>query len=114
MVLSSLMYGADEIIASCSNAKSELYDIGRETGGGYTKGSMTIDLVMRGEKVYVQSRGNEEELIYISGANPQFLESVAGGHHVLYTYYPKQKVLTMQKSYDSMGAIMVNAYLQCK
>ena len=75
-MLSSII-NADEILFSCSQAKSELIYLGNTS-------------------------------------NPQFLEKVSSGHFALYTMHEKSKIMTMQKSYDMMGPIMVNSYLQCK
>lgn len=114
LILSNISYGSEKILASCYNAKSELMDIGKETTKGYEKDSLKINLIIRGEKVYIGSNTGESELIYLGGKNPQFLEEVQSGHNVLYTYYPNSKLLTMQKSYDFFGPIMVNVYLKCK
>ena len=113
-MLSSII-SANEILYSCSQAKSELFDLVKETSNGYKKGSMTIDIIYKNDKVYVKSNSNESELIFIgSVAKPQFLEKVASGHAVLYTVHKRSKIMTIQKSYDMMGPIMVNSYLQCK
>jgi len=114
LLIVSISFGSDKVLASCSNAKTELLDLSKETTAGYTKDSMTINLIIRGEKTYVQSKIAESELIYLGGTNSQFLEKVVSGHNVLYTYFEKSKILTVQKSYDLFGAIMVNTYLECK
>ncbi|NOR58340.1 MAG: hypothetical protein GQ474_07440 [Sulfurimonas sp.] len=114
LLMVSMSFAADKIIASCSNAKSELFDLGKETSTGYNKDSMTMNLIFRNEKVYAKSNSSESKLVYLGGKNPQFLEEVASGHNVLYTYFKKQKILTIQKSYDFLGAIMVNIHLKCK
>ena len=107
---------ADEILYSCSQAKSELFDLEKESSNGYKKDSMTIDIVLRGKKVYVKSNSGESELIYLGKAlNPQFIEEVSSGHSVLYTMHEKVKIMTIQKSYSMIGhPIMVNTYLHCK
>ncbi len=115
-MLSSII-NANEILYSCSQAKSELFDLVKETSKGYKKGSMTIEIIYKNDndKVYVKSNSSESELIFIGSVEkPQFLEKVASGHAVLYTVHKRSKIMTIQKSYDMMGPIMVNSYLQCK
>jgi len=114
LFLMNIAFGADKILISCSNAKTELYDLVKKTSTGYSKGPMTIDLIIKGNKVFVKSNTGESELIYLGGKNPQFLEKVPSGHYVFYTYFKKQKILTIQKSYDLFGPIMVATYLACK
>lgn len=110
----NIVFGYDKILATCSNTKAELLDLKKKTTKGYTKDSMTMDIVIKGKKVFAKSNTSESELIYLGGNNPQFLEKVASGHIVLYTYFEKEKILTIQKSYDLFGPIMVNMYLKCK
>lgn len=114
LILFNSIYASDKILASCYDTKSELVDIGKQTSKGYESDSLKFDIIIKGEKVFVSSNLGNTELIYLGGNNPQFLEKVQSGHHVLYTYYPNSKLLTMQKSYDFLGPIMVNAYLKCK
>ena len=113
-MLSSII-NADEILYSCSQAKSELFDLEKESSNGYKKGSMTIDIIFKNKKVYVKSNSSESELIFLGNASsPQFLEKVSSGHTVLYSVHERSKIMTIQKSYNMMGPIMVNSYLQCK
>ena len=113
-ILSSII-SADEILYSCSQAKTELFDLAKESSNGYKKDSMTIDIIIRGKKVYIKGNFGESELEYLGNAShPQFLEKVSSGHFVLYTMHKKSKIMTIQKSYDMMGPIMVNSYLHCR
>ena len=54
---------ADKILYSCSQAKSELYDLTKESSNGYNKGSMTIDIILKGSKYYANSNSSESELV---------------------------------------------------
>ena len=114
-MLSSII-NADEILYSCSQAKSELFDLEKESSNGYKKGSMTIDIIFKNKKVYVKSNSSESELIsfwYVWKL--MFLEKVASGHVVLYSVHEKSKIMTVQKSYSMLGhPIMVNSYLKCR
>ncbi|MBL0686568.1 MAG: hypothetical protein JJV94_01915 [Sulfurospirillum sp.] len=112
IILASMSFGADEILASCSNSKSELLDLRKGDTKGYSKDSVIIDLIIRGKKIYAKSNTSESELTYLGGN--QFLEQVNPNNNVLYTYFKKSKILTIQKSYDMLGPIMVNMYLECK
>jgi len=114
-ILSGLA-NANEVLYSCSQAKTELFDLQKESSNGYKKGSMTIDIILRDKKIYVKSNSSESELIYLGKSlNPQFIEEVSSGHVVLYTMHEKAKVMTIQKSYSMVGhPIMVNTYLRCK
>ena len=116
LMLNSICFasGIDKVVASCNDAKSELIDLGKNETKGYKKDSMKIDIIMRDKKVFVKSNSGESELIYIGGKNEQFIEEIASGHKALYTLFKKQKLLTIQKSYDFFGPIMVNTYLKCK
>ncbi|WP_415406989.1 hypothetical protein ACLHDG_00220 [Sulfurovum sp. CS9] len=107
---------ADEILYSCSQAKTELFDLEKESSDGYKKGSMTIDIIIKDKKVYVKSNTSESELLYLGNtSSPQFLEKVSSGHFVLYSVHEKSKVMTIQKSYSMIGhPIMVNSYLRCR
>lgn len=114
-MLSSIV-NANEILYSCSQAKTELFDLEKESSKGYKKGSMTIDIIFKNEKVYVKSNSSESELIFLGNASsPQFIEKVASGHVVLYSVHKKSKIMTVQKSYSMLGhPIMVNSYLRCR
>ena len=114
-VLSGLVNAA-EILYSCSQAKSELLDLKKESSNGYKNGSMIVDIITKNKKVYVKNKTGDVELVYLGNAShPQFLEKVASGHYVLYTIHEKSKIMTIQKSYNMLGhPIMVNSYLKCK
>ena len=102
----------DNVIANCVDTKVEVVNINDGTTKGFIQDKMKIKLLVRNDKVFLVSNGGESELIYIG--NNQFLEKVASGHHILYTYNEKIKMLTQQKSYDFLGKhLMVNAYLKC-
>jgi hypothetical protein len=104
------LHAKKEILYSCNEAKSELYDLVKETGNQYTKDSLSLTLYEENNKYYVKSTSTSE-IIYIGGN--QFIEKVSSGHSVLYTIHKDHSLLTIQKSYDLAGPIMVNIYLHC-
>jgi hypothetical protein len=112
LLLINIAFGADKVLTSCFNAKVELYDLATKSSKGYQKDSMTIDIIERSDKYFVKSNTSESELIYIGGN--QFIEEVSSGHSVLYTYFQNRNILTIQKSYEMFGPIMLNTYLECK
>ena len=48
-ILSGII-NAKEILYSCSQAKTELFDLQKESSNGYKKGSMTVDIILKGKK----------------------------------------------------------------
>lgn len=101
------------VLLSCKENRAELYDIKKQTSDGYKKDSLSINILEENKKFYVENvkRTWKSELIPIGGY--QFLEKIPAGHHALYTIHPKENVLTIQKSYNSFGGIMINMYMQC-
>lgn len=106
-------FALEQELAFCSNTKSELYDLEKKTTTGYTDDKLNVVLYSKNGNTYL--RGAPDQLLQsLGGQNPQYLEHVASGHNILYTYFPKNKILTIQKSYDFNGPIMVNVVLYCK
>ena len=115
IAISSTNLLAEKVLYTCDSAKSELYDLIKlSSNKGYKNDSLSLKIILKNKKVYINSGSSESELIYLEGRNSQFLEKVSGGHYVLYTIHTASKIMTIQKSYDLAGPIMVNMTLQCR
>lgn len=112
LIVSNIYAETSKVIASCANTKSELVDLKKIDTKGFKDDSLSVDIILRDKKAYLISNSSSTELFFIGGN--QFLEKVAAGHSVLYTYFENKKILTIQKSYDLFGPIMVNMILKCK
>ena len=99
----------------CYNAKAELIELDTGKTNGFSKDSMKLNLIIRNNTAYTQSRFGKAKLLYIGGYNPQFIETTTIGNKILYTFLVKEKILTIQKTYELFNhPIMVNVYMQCK
>jgi len=112
----SIVKASSKTIASCYDAKTELVDLIKGVNNkSYTKGSLKVNILFdsRENEYFILVNNMKQKLIYVGkGINTlYFMERTSGGNMVMYTL--NNSFLTIQKSYDMFGPIMVNTYLKC-
>lgn len=117
-MFSSNLYAEKKLFVSCSKAKDELVDLEKDSNNGYEKNNLEADIFYddKTKKFYLNY---ETELFFLDNLDMgarviQFLEPILSGHYALYTLHKDSLILTIQKSYNLKGSIMVNIYYKCK
>ena len=116
-VLFSLnLYAKKEVWLVCSESKVQHINFKKDKEPVFKNDQLSTIILYDEElnKFYVQS-DPDVELTFIGGDGGilQFIESVASGHKVLFTYHIEPSILTTQKSYSVFGSMMVSIIQKC-
>ena len=103
-------------IISCSNAYSEMINLNQEQSSGYSKDSLSLEIILdkKLNEAYVKSNSSVSKLRPLGQTtnSTQFIEMVTSGDYILYTLIGGK--LTIQKTYSLLEKpTMVNIILTC-
>ncbi|MCR1815702.1 hypothetical protein [Aliarcobacter butzleri] len=115
LLVSKSLFAKNEILFTCSDAKSEFINLNEGSKNGYKKENLELVFTIDEKTEDIFVNGTKLHKLGLSSNIFQFLEPVLSGHYVLYTFHKDSSILTIQKSYKLFNdPVMVNIYLKCK